>query len=52
VSARLYRRDGFFRRVLRNSIILIRFRWFGEDVQSLKDRYRGLKQSPDQSDPS
>lgn len=43
VSARLYRRDGFFRRVLRNSAILIRFRWLGEDVQSLRDRYRGLK---------
>lgn len=43
VSARLYVRDGFFRRVLRNSLVLLRFRWLGEDVQSLRDRYRGKK---------
>jgi hypothetical protein len=35
--------------VLRNSAILIRFRWLGEDVQSLRDRYRGLKRPGDPS---
>jgi hypothetical protein len=49
VSARLYCRDGFFKRLFRNSAILIRFRWLGEDAQSLRARYRGLKRSDEPS---